>query len=48
MGRLVGKLAAEKGHEVALTIDIDDATRSIDEMTEALRGCDVAIDFFGG
>ena len=45
MGRLVGKLAAEKGHEVALTIDIEDASRSIDEMTAALRGCDVAIDF---
>ena len=45
MGRLVGKLAAEKGHEVALTIDIDDASRSIDELSEALRGCDVAIDF---
>lgn len=45
MGRLVGKLAAEKGHEVALTIDIGDATRSIGELTEALRGGDVAIDF---
>jgi 4-hydroxy-tetrahydrodipicolinate reductase len=45
MGRLAGKLAAEKGHEVALTIDIDDAARSIDEMTGALRGCDVAVDF---
>lgn len=45
MGRLVGKLAGEKGHEVVLTIDIDDASRSIEELTEALRGCDVAIDF---
>jgi 4-hydroxy-tetrahydrodipicolinate reductase len=45
MGRLVGKLAADKGHEVALTIDIEDASRSMDELTEALRGCDVAIDF---
>ncbi|HEV2903696.1 MAG TPA: hypothetical protein VGW32_01540, partial [Pyrinomonadaceae bacterium] len=45
MGRLVGKVAAEKGHEVALTIDIDDASRSIEELTKVLRGCDVAIDF---
>jgi 4-hydroxy-tetrahydrodipicolinate reductase len=45
MGRLVSKLAVEKGHEVALTIDIDDASRSIHELTEALLGCDVAIDF---
>ena len=45
MGRLVGKLAAEKGHEVTVTIDIDDVSRSIDELTEVLRGGDVAIDF---
>jgi 4-hydroxy-tetrahydrodipicolinate reductase len=45
MGRLVGKLAAEKGHEVAVTFDIDDVSRSIDELTEVLRGSDVAIDF---
>lgn len=45
MGQLVGKVAGEKGHEVALTLDIEDASRSIDELSEALRGCDVAIDF---
>ena len=45
MGRLVGKLAAEKGHEVALTIDIEDASRSVEELIDALGGCDVAIDF---
>ena len=45
MGRLVGKLAAEKGHEVALRIDIEDASRTVEELTEALRECDVAIDF---
>jgi 4-hydroxy-tetrahydrodipicolinate reductase len=45
MGRLVGKLATEKGHEVAATIDIDDARRSVDELTNVIRGCDVAIDF---
>ena len=45
MGRLVGQLAIEKGHEIALTIDIDGADRSVDELADALRSCDVAIDF---
>jgi len=45
MGRLVGQLAGEKGHEIALTIDIDDADREIDALVEALKPCDVAIDF---
>ncbi len=45
MGQLVGKLASEHGHEVALTLDIDDATRSVADLAKVLRGCDVAIDF---
>jgi 4-hydroxy-tetrahydrodipicolinate reductase len=45
MGQLVAKLAAEEGHEVALTIDIDSANRSVEDLANALRGCDVAIDF---
>jgi 4-hydroxy-tetrahydrodipicolinate reductase len=45
MGRLVGQLAGEKGHEIALTIDIDDAGREIEDLVEALKPCDVAIDF---
>ena len=45
MGRLVGKLAAEQGHEIVLTIDIEGAARSIDDLVTALAGCDVAIDF---
>ncbi|HSQ23617.1 MAG TPA: 4-hydroxy-tetrahydrodipicolinate reductase [Pyrinomonadaceae bacterium] len=45
MGRLVGQLAVEKGHEMALTIDVDDAGRSVDHLADALRVCDVAIDF---
>ena len=45
MGRLVGKLAVEQGHEIARTIDIDDAAFGVDELAEAIRGCDVAIDF---
>ena len=45
MGRLVARLAAEQGHEIALTLTSLDASRSIDELAAALRGCDVAIDF---
>jgi 4-hydroxy-tetrahydrodipicolinate reductase len=45
MGRLVGQLALAQGHEIALTIDIDGADHSVEELTEALRNCDVAVDF---
>ena len=45
MGQLVGKLAVEQGHEIALTLDIDDAARGADVLAGALSGCDVAIDF---
>jgi 4-hydroxy-tetrahydrodipicolinate reductase len=45
MGQLVGKLAAEQGHEVALTLDIEDSQRSLEELTTAIRKVDVAIDF---
>jgi 4-hydroxy-tetrahydrodipicolinate reductase len=45
MGQLVGKLASEQGHEVVLTLDIEDAARGVEDLAEALRACDVAIDF---
>lgn len=45
MGRLVGKLAGEKGHEIVATLDIEDAAESLDELVSRLRGCDAAIDF---
>ena len=45
MGQLVGRLAIEQGHEVALTLDGEDADRRVDDLAKALRGCDVAIDF---
>src|SRR5438067_13688098 len=45
MGQLVGKLAADQGHKIALTLDLDAADRSIEDIAEALRTCDVAIDF---
>jgi 4-hydroxy-tetrahydrodipicolinate reductase len=45
MGQLVGRLAIEQGHEIALTLDIEDADRQVEDLAKALRGCDVAIDF---
>ena len=45
MGQMVGRLALERGDELALTLDIEDADRSIEDLANALRGCDVAIDF---
>src|SRR5260221_6331536 len=45
MGQLVGKLAVDQGHKIALTLDLDAADRSIEDIAEALRACDVAIDF---
>jgi len=45
MGQLVGKLADDQGHQVTLTLDIDDATRTVEDLAGALRACDVAVDF---
>jgi len=45
MGRLVGKLAVEQGHEIVRTIDIDEAGQSAEELAAALRDSEVAIDF---
>lgn len=45
MGQLVAKLAEEKGHEIATTIDIDAAAKSVEELKASVAGCDVAIDF---
>ena len=45
MGQLVAKLAREQRHQVALTLDIDDANRGVEDLANALRGCEVAIDF---
>jgi 4-hydroxy-tetrahydrodipicolinate reductase len=45
MGQLVGKLASEQGHEVVLTLDIDDTARGVPDLADALRAGDVAIDF---
>jgi len=45
MGQLVAKLAAERNHEVALTLDERDADRPAEELSAQLSECDVAIDF---
>lgn len=45
MGQLVGKLANDQGHQVKLTLDIDDATRTVEDLAGALHACDVAVDF---
>ncbi len=45
MGKLIGKLAEEKGHEIAVVIDDADADLSAAELAEKLKGSDVAIDF---
>ena len=45
MGQLVGDLAAARGHEIRLKLDIADAERSVSELAELLRGIDAAIDF---
>ena len=45
MGQLVGKLAKDQGHQVTLTLDIDDATRTVEDLAGALRASDVAVDF---
>ena len=45
MGQLVGRLVLEQGHEIAVTLDVDAADRRVEDLAEALGGCDVAIDF---
>jgi|SRR5215831_6340566 len=45
MGRLVADLATQRGHEITLKIDLEGADRSIDDLADSLRVCEVAIDF---
>ena len=45
MGKLIEKLAKEKGHEIAAVIDEFDANSSRGAVAEKLKGSDVAIDF---
>lgn len=45
MGKLVGDLATQRGHEIVVKIDIDESDRSIADLVASLRNCDVVIDF---
>jgi len=45
MGKLIGRLAEEKGHEIAVVIDDADAGLSANDLATKLNGVDVAIDF---
>jgi len=45
MGKLIERLAQEKGHELVAVIDEGDAGLSLTELPNRLSGADVAIDF---
>jgi 4-hydroxy-tetrahydrodipicolinate reductase len=45
MGKLIGSMAREKGHEVTVIIRRSDPGLSGDELAGKLNDCDVAIDF---
>lgn len=45
MGKLIGQLAGEKGHEIAVIIDDVNAGSTAEELAKKIRGVDVAIDF---
>jgi 4-hydroxy-tetrahydrodipicolinate reductase len=45
MGKLIERLAVQKGHEIGCIIDDADAGLPASHIAEKLRGCDVAIDF---
>ena len=48
MGKLIGRLAVEQGHEIGIIIDDSDNNSFADEVAEKLKGCDVAIEFTVG
>ena len=48
MGKLIERLATEKGHEIGVVIDESASTSSAAEVAEKLKDCDVAIDFTTG
>ncbi|MBV9241493.1 MAG: dihydrodipicolinate reductase [Acidobacteria bacterium] len=45
MGKLIERLAVEKGHEVGCTVDDTEAALTSAELAERIKGCHVAIDF---
>jgi len=48
MGKLVANLASAAGDEIGLTITARDSSEPIEQLSEQLRGHDVAIDFSTG
>jgi 4-hydroxy-tetrahydrodipicolinate reductase len=48
MGKIIERLAVEKGHEIAVIIDEADANLFAGEVAEKLKGSEVAIDFTVG
>ena len=48
MGKLIERLAKEKGHEIAVVVDDGDAGLSAEQLAGKLAGADVAIDFTVG
>jgi 4-hydroxy-tetrahydrodipicolinate reductase len=45
MGKLIGQLAENKNHQIAVIIDERDAQFSAEDLAEKLKGADAAIDF---
>ncbi len=45
MGRLIERLAVEKGHEIAVVVDDAQSAFAASDLADRLRGADVAIDF---
>jgi 4-hydroxy-tetrahydrodipicolinate reductase len=45
MGKLIGTLAENKNHEIAVVVDETDAHLSAEELANKLKGVDAAIDF---
>src|SRR4051794_19362090 len=45
MGRLIERLAQDKGHTISAIIDETAAASSTTEIAGKIKGCDVAIDF---
>jgi len=45
MGKLIHRLAEEKGHEIGVVIDDTDSGLSAAELAEKLKGADVVVDF---
>ena len=45
MGRIIERVAGEKGHEIVAVIDDESAEASAEHLAGKLRGADAAIDF---